>query len=96
MFVVEITSFVRMPSDELKKVHREFLKKMLEQGELKLAGRMVDNTGSFLVWNTRDIEEAKSLASSDPYFANGLTTFVMKGWEIFWNGFMNPPVMPDK
>ncbi|MGC8505469.1 MAG: YciI family protein [Thermoplasmata archaeon] len=94
MYVVETTSFVKSPSDEMKKIHREYLLKMLNSGKLKLAGRMVDNTGSFLVWEAETVEEARALASSDPYFSNGLTTFILKGWSIFWNGFVKPPIIP--
>lgn len=77
MYVVETTSFVKSPSDEMKKVHREYLLKMLNSGKLKLAGRMTDNTGSCLLWETETVEEAKALASSDTYFSNGQTTFIL-------------------
>jgi uncharacterized protein YciI len=94
MYVMEITSFIKMPDEKMKAIHREFLKKMLGDKKLILAGRMLDNTGSFLLWEVNDTSEAKRVASSDPYFENGFTTFVLKGWDIFWNGFMNPPKMP--
>ena len=96
VYAVEMTSFVKMPGDEIKKEHRKFLRHQVENGKLKLAGRMLDNTGSFLVWEAGSLEEAKSLASSDPYFREGYTTFFMKGWDIFWNTFVEPPVTPEE
>lgn len=94
MYAVEMTSFLKMPEDEIKKIHRQFLKKNLDEGKLKLAGRMIDNTGSFLVWEAPTLEEAWKLASSDPYFKGGYTTFYLKGWDIFWNNFVQPPKTP--
>lgn len=95
MYAMEMTAFVRMPEDDVKREHRKFLRKQMDQGHLKLAGRMLDNTGSFMLWEAETLEEAKKLASSDPYFANGYTTFFMKGWDIFWNNFVKPPITPE-
>lgn len=95
MYAVEMTSFVKMPEDDIKREHRMYLKENVEKGKLRLAGRMIDNTGSFLVWEAADLKEAKELASADPYFKNGYTTFFMKGWDIFWNNFVSPPVTPE-
>lgn len=96
MFVVEMTSFVKMPEDDIKAEHRKYLRAMVGEGKLKLAGRMIDNTGSFLVWEVSSLEEGKEFASSDPYFKNGYTTFFMKGWDIFWNNFVQPPITPKQ
>lgn len=95
MYVLEMTSFVKMPGDEIKKKHRAYLRKMVDAGKLMLAGRMVDNTGSLLLWNATNIEEAKKLASDDPYFKEGYTTFFLKGWDITWNNFVKPPIVPE-
>lgn len=95
MFVVQMTSFVKMPGDDIKKEHRNFLKNMVSKGKLKLAGRMIDNTGSFLVWDAKDLEDARKMATGDPYFLQGYTTFFLKGWDIFWNTFVNPPITPE-
>lgn len=95
MYALEMTSFVKMPEDEMKKKHRNYLREQVKMGKLKLAGRMLDNTGSFMVWNATSLEEAKMLASDDPYFKEGYTTFFMKGWDIFWNLFVDPPITPE-
>lgn len=95
MYAMQMTSFIKMPDEEMKKKHRNFLREQVKAGRLKLAGRMLDNTGSFMLWEAPTLEEAKNLISQDPYFKEGYTTFFLKGWDIFWNLFVEPPVIPD-
>lgn len=61
---------------ELRKIHREAhlanLKKLQEAGRLPLAGPFMDGSGSLVIFDATDIDEAKKIADSDPYVVLGI------------------------
>jgi|ECHnycMinimDraft_1075156.scaffolds.fasta_scaffold00361_6 Uncharacterized protein conserved in bacteria len=94
MYVLQIVLFLRLPNEEEQKIHRTYLKKMAEKGKLKLAGRMSDDSGSFLLWEVDTLDEARNIAMEEPYYKLGISTFILKEWKIIWNYFVHPPKSP--
>lgn len=95
MYALQTTSYIKPPDENMRARHKEFLRKNLEEGTLKVGGRMADKTGSFQVWEANSLEDAASIASEDPYFIEGFTTFTLKAWNITWNSFTEPVVSPS-
>ncbi len=61
---------------ELRKIYREEhltnLKKLQEAGKLPLAGPFTDGSGSLVVFDAENIEEARKIADRDPYVIHGI------------------------
>ena len=95
MIVCELVSFYEQPSQELLKKHRNFLKNKGEEGKLLMAGRFSDGTGSLLIWKSDKLDEIKRIAMSDPYYLEGLTSFILKPWNLTWDFTENPPLQPE-
>lgn len=102
MFVIELQYFVKPVNNEIVEEHVRFLRKLFEEGKFRLAGKLVDNTDippswpspGLIVWETSSVEEARKLSSDDPFFQKGYITFVLKGWNLFWNSFVTPKITP--
>lgn len=103
MFLIELQSFVKPLNDEIIEEHIKFLREKFTEGKLRLAGKLVDNTDvppswpspGLIIWETSSVEEARKLSSDDPFFQKGYITFVLKGWNIFWNNFVTPNISPQ-
>ena len=61
---------------ELRKIYREEhlanLRKLQEVGKLPLAGPFTDGSGSLVIFDAENIEEAKKIADNDPYVVRGI------------------------
>ncbi len=61
---------------ELRKIHRNAhlagLRKLQEAGKLPLAGPFTDGSGSLVVFDADNIEEARKIADADPYVVHGI------------------------
>lgn len=61
---------------ELRKIHRDAhlanLRKLHEEGKLPLAGPFTDGSGSLVVFDAENIEEARKIADNDPYVVQGI------------------------
>lgn len=61
---------------ELRKIHREehlaTLRKLQEAGKLYMAGPFTDGSGSLVIFDVENIEEARSIADKDPYVVLGI------------------------
>lgn len=57
------------------KPHQDFLAELRQQGRLQLAGPFADGSGGAYLLEAKDLDEACSIAHSDP-------THVSGGWEI--------------
>lgn len=57
---------------EVRPTHREYLKKLLEEGKLHESGPFVDDSGALLIYDAADIAEVQELLANDPYAPNGI------------------------
>ncbi len=92
MMVIQLVSFAGQPSDELMKAHRQFLRG--KAGQLVMAGRFADKSGSLMIWRVNSVKEARDIAMQDPYFQDGVTTFLLKEWGLTWDFTTDPPLQP--
>ena len=58
--------------------HRVYLRKFLDNGQLRAAGPLADDAGSLWILEVQTIEEAESIVKDDPFFAAG----VIESWKI--------------
>ena len=61
---------------DVRPTHREYLKKLLDEGKLFESGPYVDDTGALLVYDAADIAEVQELLANDPYAPNGIVASV--------------------
>lgn len=61
---------------EVRPTHREYLKKLLDEGKLFESGPYVDDSGALLVYDAADIAEVQELLANDPYAPNGIVESV--------------------
>lgn len=95
MMFFQLVSYITQPNDEFKAQHRRFLKGQVEQNRLVMAGRYDQGNGSMMIWRFDSLKEARDTLVQDPYFRNGLTTFVLKEWGLIWNLTVDPPLVPE-
>lgn len=67
---------------EIVKKHVEHLKKLDESGKLVLCGPFTDYAGGMVILNCENIEEARKIAESDPFIAEGYKTYEFRTLEI--------------
>jgi Uncharacterized protein conserved in bacteria len=82
VFVVEITKYLKTPTEELRKRHLDYLTECEKQGKLLLAGRFHDAEGAMIIWLTSSLEEAKALAEKDPYARENCISYTLREWHI--------------
>ena len=58
--------------------HREYLRKFLENGQLRAAGPFADDAGALWVLDTETAEQADDIVKGDPFRAAG----VIVSWDI--------------
>ncbi len=56
----------------VRPTHREYLKKLLDDGKLHESGPFVDDTGALLIYDAADLAEVQELLANDPYTPNGI------------------------
>lgn len=67
---------------KIQKEHLEHLTKMANEGKMDIAGPFLDDTDvrGICIYNVATIEEAKSLAESDPAVKSGRLKVVVRPW----------------
>jgi|GEM_PF-640454 len=67
---------------QIQSQHLEHLTKMWHEGKMDIAGPFLDedDTRGVCVYNVKTIEEAKSLAESDPAVKSGRLKVVVRPW----------------
>ncbi|PPK76793.1 uncharacterized protein YciI [Lacrimispora xylanisolvens] len=69
-------------NEELIKEHVEHLKSLKSQGKLVLCGPFSDYPGGMVVYLADNLEEATSIAKSDPFISSGCKTFEVRTLEV--------------
>ena len=60
----------------IRPTHREYLKKLLDDGKLHESGPFVDDSGALLIYDAADLAEVQELLANDPYAPNGIVESV--------------------
>lgn len=78
---------------ELRPAHREYLKSLLKNNQLVLAGPLTDDSGALIVYEAGTEAEVEGLMRNDPFFHGG----VFISWKIRpWKPVMaNQALLPS-
>lgn len=72
---------------ETRPRHREYLKTLLDAGNIVLSGPFLDDTGALLVLEASSQEEVEGFLAADPYRDAGVVlNAVVKEWNIVMRG----------
>ena len=69
-------------SEALRPQHLDFLIKTEEQGKIFARGRFSDGTGGLVIYRVESLEEARSIAASDPYVTSGARVLELHEWDM--------------
>lgn len=79
-------AFLPMLNEEKSRFYRpqhlEFLEKMSADGKIFARGRFADGAGGLVIYVAETLEEAKSLAESDPYIVHKARGLEIHEWEM--------------
>lgn len=65
----------------VRPTHREYLRKLLQEGKLHESGPFTDDLGALLIYDAVDLAEVQELLANDPYAPNGIVqTATIKEW----------------
>lgn len=67
---------------ELIKSHVEYLKELKRLGKLVLCGPFTDYPGGMVVFEAEDLDEATTIAKSDPFICSGCKSFEIRTIEV--------------
>ena len=66
---------------QLRPVHRQYLKSLRERGQLAICGPFTDDSGALIVYEADSAEEAERLLRADPFNQNGIfVTYQLRPW----------------
>lgn len=72
---------------ETRPKHREYLKGLLDAGNIALSGPFVDDSGALLVFEAESLAEVESFLANDPYRAAGVVdNALIREWNIVMRG----------
>lgn len=81
-YVVVLESVAgKQVTQELRQSHLSYLASLKERGVLLVSGRFTDGSGGLYIVSAEGIEEAKRIASSDPYVLHGVRISQVKEWD---------------
>ncbi|GBC70583.1 hypothetical protein HRbin02_00351 [Candidatus Calditenuaceae archaeon HR02] len=69
------------PTQNQRRSHLDHLASLKARGILFASGRFKDGSGGLYILEAKNIEEARSLAESDPYVKFGLRRCTVKEWD---------------
>lgn len=81
MTYVYLMNNVKPINKELIKSHVEHLKELKKQGRLVFCGPFTDYPGGMVIFSAENLEEATTLAKSDPFIASGCKSFEIRTLE---------------
>lgn len=67
---------------EIVNSHVDYLKELKSQGKLMLCGPFTDYPGGMVIISAEDLDEATSIANSDPFIASGCKSYEMRTVEL--------------
>ncbi|MGO4612929.1 YciI family protein [Nocardia sp. 2YAB30] len=62
--------------------HKQFLKQLVERGQLQESGRFTDDTGGAYVIFAENLDAAREIAFTDPVHTTGSSELTVYEWEI--------------
>lgn len=66
---------------EVRPVHREYLAKLKENGQLWASGPFEDDSGALIIYEVENLEDAEALITGDPFHAAGVfASWTTKPW----------------
>jgi hypothetical protein len=69
--------------DEFRPPHREYLRQLIAQGKLVLAGPFTDNSGGLIVYEVPSEDEIEGIIKADPFYKAGVfQTWKIRPWRI--------------
>jgi len=72
---------------ETRPKHREYLKGILEAGNIALSGPFVDDSGALIVIEADSLADAERIVANDPYRAAGVVdNALIREWNIVMRG----------
>lgn len=80
-YVILINRQIDYSFDVIKK-HVEHLKRLDKNDQLILCGPFTDYDGGIVIIKTESIEEAKIIAESDPFIAEGFSAYELRTLEL--------------
>jgi uncharacterized protein len=77
---------------QVRPVHREYLKSLLAQGKLVAAGPFTDDSGALIIYEAATNEDAEAILRGDPFCTNGIfVTWQLRPWNsVFANRELFP------
>ena len=68
---------------EVRPLHREYLRGLLEAGKILQAGPYGDDSGAIIVYDAADLSEVQALLTNDPFAQNGvIQSASIKEWKF--------------
>lgn len=84
-YVVQLTFPASAPTPEQRDAQQQFLKGLLEEGVLVLAGRFADERGGGMaVLEAASIAEARELYAKSPFVEASLVEWDVREWDVTW------------
>lgn len=62
--------------------HLQYLEEKRNEGKIFANGRFVDGSGGLVIYKAETLEEAKSLAESDPFVIHKARNYEIHEWEV--------------
>ena len=78
---------------EHRPAHRAYLTKLIEAGQLAIAGPFTDDSGAFIVYEADSADTAEALLKADPFHTAGIfVKWTIRPWKtVFGNPALLPP-----
>lgn len=73
--------------EQIRPIHREWLSRLLESGELLASGPMIDTPEALLIFRSESVEQLASLLDNDPFDIAG---FIGSRTIQSWNPVFGP------
>lgn len=69
-------------NQEFRTAHVEFLDRMTQEGRIFARGKFADGAGGLVIYKAESLENARQIASGDPYVVNGVRSLELHEWDV--------------